>query len=146
MKELEVRRQAGAYSAAAARQRFDQYGVVVLKEYLPRHSRDALRSLLERRLTQASANGGVLSMPTYPRAEFLLGDVLSIRELEEYGYIFFREELLELLRGLLDSAELVYFGDSSVQFGEGARGFHKDNVDRYDGSQDDWRSTYGLIR
>jgi hypothetical protein len=51
-----------------------------------------------------------------------------------------------MLRALLEVDAPLYYGDSSVQYGEAARGFHKDNVDRYDGSKDDWQGEYPLIR
>lgn len=146
MKDLDVYRQGNSYPVELLRKQFDDHGIVVLKQFLPAESRDDLRSLLEQKLRDAATRDGVLRMPMYPKADFLLGDILSIRELERYGYIFFQRELLDVLRKLLDSSEVIYFGDSSVQFGEAARGFHKDNVDRYDGTREDWKTSYGLIR
>jgi hypothetical protein len=146
MKLLEVERQGGVYPADAVREVFRRYGVVVLRRFMPEHTRDDLRNLLEKTLADADRRGAVLRLPIYPKADYLLGDLLSIRELERYDFIFLKPELLELLRALLGSRDLLYFGDSSVQFGEAGRGFHKDNVDRYDGAKDDWQSDYGLIR
>lgn len=146
MKHLEVSRRDGRYPADELRAVFQRNGIVVLKQVIPRSLRDELRSLLERKLAQGDAEGKVLRLPLYPNAEFLLGDLLAIRELEQHDYIFFRDEVLDVVRLLLQSRELIYFGDSSVQFGEAARGFHKDNVDRYDGSRDDWQGEYGLVR
>lgn len=146
MSALAVQRRDGAYPLDDVVRIFKANGLVILREFLAPSTRDALRALLEDKLAAADRRNAVLRLPIYPNADFLLGDVLSVRELERYEYIFFRQELLDVIRALLDTRELVYFGDSSVQFGEGGRGFHKDNVDRYDGTSDDWKGDYGLIR
>jgi len=144
--DITVERIAGEYPLDAARERFRKHGLIVLRELLPGNSKEDLRSLLESKLYDAARASGVTKNALYPDADFLLGDVLAIRQLEKYDYIFFRDELLRVLRALLNVESPVYYGDSSVQFGEGARGFHKDNVDRYDGTREDWQGEYGLIR
>jgi hypothetical protein len=144
--DIAVERAAGGYPLDEVRSRFKKYGLAVLREFLPASAQDDILSLLEKRLSEAASRSAILKNPAYPDADFLLGDVLAIRELEKYDYIFLHEELQQVLRALLGVQETVYFGDSSVQFGEGARGFHKDNVDRYDGTQEDWRGEYTLIR
>ena len=146
MKLLEVYRQGGVYPLQRVQAVFRKHGIVVLRSFLPEHTKGDLRVLLERALAEANDRNAVLRLPIFPSADFLLGDLLAIRALERYGYIFFNPELLDVLRGLLGSRDLVYFGDSSVQYGPAGRGFHKDNVDRYDGTKDDWKSDYGLIR
>ena len=146
MINLEVTRVAGAYPSESIVSIFRSAGVVVLKEYFSRHTRQELREALEGCLKSAAANNSVLRLPQYPKAEYLLGDLLSLRKLEDFDYVFFRKELLDVVRLALGSSELLYFGDSSVQFGEAARGFHKDNVDRSDGRADDWAGDYGLLR
>ena len=146
MIQLQVSRRDGKYPADKLQETFQRYGIVVLKELIPASYRSELRALLERKLSEGEAQKKVLHLPIYPRADFLLGDVLAIREMEKYDYIFFCDEVLDVVRTLLESRDLLYFGDSSVQFGEGGRGFHKDNVNRYDGSHNDWRGDYGLLR
>ena len=146
MKALEVSKVQGRYPSAQVLDRFRSHGIVVLKEYLAPSSRDALRARLERRLQSALQQQGVLRLAEYPRADFLLGDILAVRELEDVDYIFLRDELLDAARAILGSEQLLYWGDSSVQFGEGGRGFHKDNVERSDASHDDWQGDYGLLR
>jgi len=143
---LEVRRRDGRYPTEEVVGRFAAHGIVVLKEYLPPGSRDAMRSALESRLEKARHAEGVTTLAEYPAADFLLGDVLAVRELEGFDYIFLRPDLLDTARAILRSEQLLYWGDSSVQFGEGGRGFHKDNVERHDPSHDDWQGDYGLIR
>ena len=39
-----------------------------------------------------------------------------------------------------------YFGDGNVSVRSTARGYHKDNADRYDSSAPDWRSAYPILR
>lgn len=146
MTDLDVHAHNGSYDAEEVTERFRTYGIVVLKAVLPPETRDDIRAILERRLTEARQTDGILKFPEFPAADFLIGDVLAVRELEKYNYLFFQPELLRILKVLLQTPELLYFGDSSVQFGEAARGFHKDNVDRYDGTRDDWAGDYGLIR
>jgi len=146
MKAIEVRRMSGSYLLQDIVERFQTYGIVVLKEYLPPGSRDDLRSLLETELEDAKSRQGALSFPAYPSADFLLGDILSIRGLEDISHIFFRADLLNAVRAILGTEQVRYWGDSSVQFGEGGRGFHKDNVGRQDASHKDWQGDYGIVR
>lgn len=146
MTKLEVQRINGRYPAERIAETYNQYGIVVLKGYLSAEGRDELRACLDRRLEEARPKGGVIKFEAYPDADFLLGDILAVRELEPVNYIFFGQELLDIARTALQSDELLYWGDSSIQFGEAARGFHKDNVERLDGAHDDWKGSYGLIR
>lgn len=146
MKALEVSKVRGRYPSDHVLDRFRRNGIVVLKEYLAPSSRDSLRARLENKLQAASHNQGVSRLTDYPRADFLLGDILAVRELGDVDYIFFRDELLDAARAILGTENLLYWGDSSVQFGEGGRGFHKDNVERSDATHDDWHGDYGLLR
>lgn len=144
MTTLEIHRQDGRYPVPQVKEAFDKYGIVVLKQYLPRHTQEALRALLESKIGQGGRK--VLHLDDYPKADFLLGDVLSVRELEQVHCIFFDPEVVATIKAILATDELVYWGDSSIQFGEAARGFHKDNVDRYDKTKDDWSREYELVR
>lgn len=146
MSSIEVSRVDGVYPMQRVVDTFKAHGLLVLKGYLPAGTRDRLRSSLERALETARLAGAAITLREYPHADFLLGDILSIRALEEVDYIFFRPDLLDTARALLRSEQLLYWGDSSVQFGEGARGFHKDNVERNDATHEDWIGDYGLIR
>jgi hypothetical protein len=144
--DVSIERRAGEYPLDLARERFRKHGLVVLRELLPRGSRDEIRALLERTLREAAGKGGVSKNPLYPAADYLLCDILAIRDLEKFDYLFFKAEAQRVLRALLGTDAPLYYGDSSVQYGEAARGFHKDNVDRYDGTKDDWQGEYPLIR
>jgi hypothetical protein len=143
---LAVGRTDGVFPISQARETFHKYGIVILRDYLSADSKTAVRKILISRLETARAAGNVLHFGDYPDADFLLGDVLSVRELDPYDNIFFTPEAVRMAKALLGTEDLLYWGDSSIQFGVGARGFHKDNVDRLDGTQDDWSRDYELLR
>jgi len=143
---LAVSRRNGSYDIEAVRAAYEEYGVVILREYLPPETRQGMRAILEGKLADLSRQNAILKVKEYPKADFLLGDVLAIRELEPFDNIFFGKEAIEVVKGLLRTDQLEYWGDSSIQAGEAARGFHKDNVDRSDGSRDDWSRDYDLVR
>jgi hypothetical protein len=146
VKCLEINRIDGLYPIKEARDVFDGYGLVILKSYLAAETQAAIRAILERKLEVSRSQGKVLLVKEYPEAEFLLGDVLAVRELAPYNSIFFGPECIRVVKSLLGTDHLQYWGDSSIQFGEAARGFHKDNVDRLDETQDDWSRNYELAR
>lgn len=143
---FEIRRVDGRYPTDEIRAKFDKYGLVVLKEYIPGGARQALRDALTGKLERSRARGEVLKIPEYPAADFLLGDILTIRELAPYDYVFFKPEAVEVIKTILKTPELVYYGDSSTQFDAAARGFHKDNTERYDANAQDWVGDYGIVR
>ena len=146
MQKFEVRRTAGIYPLAEAKQKFDEFGIIVLKQFMATQTRDDIRDILTRKLERSRSNGAVLKLPQYPKADFLLGDILANRDLAKYDYVFFKNEVVDLLKHLLHSKELVYYGDSSTQFDAAVRGFHKDHVERYNANTDDWVGDYGIIR
>lgn len=49
-------------------------------------------------------------------------------------------------RAILETHELIYFGDSNPIVGKTDPGFHKDNADKDDGNAPDWRGRYPIIR
>jgi hypothetical protein len=143
---FEIRRIDGKYPVEQISSSFNEYGVIVLIEYMPRNIRNSLRNILTAKLERSRARGNVLKYDKYPAADFLLGDVLSIRELEEYDYVFFSDELVQVLKIMLSSKDVIYYSDSNIQFDAAERGFHKDNTERYDANSDDWLGDYGLVR
>lgn len=146
MNKLIVIREKGVYPQSKIENVFDRYGLVILKEYFPPEMRTELRAAVQQRLKHAKQRNAVLKLDSYPNVDYLLGDILSVRELDHVDYLFFKRELIEALKGVLKSSEILYWGDSSIQFGEGARGFHKDNVNRHDHTHNDWIGDYGLVR
>ncbi len=59
----------------------------------------------------------------------------------------FSDSVIAIVTQLLDH-QPIYFGDSSVNYGAGYTGWHKDNrvSDRHDGGTPDWEGDYDLIR
>lgn len=80
----------------------------------------------------------------YPRLSMPRGDALSHEELRELDYVILDPRIVGLARELL--GRVAYHGDSSVQIGDGPRGFHKDNADRGNPAGIDWQGEYGLVR
>jgi hypothetical protein len=103
--------------------------------------RDRVRSARELDLSASNA----IRNPVYPNCVDLLGDLLSKTALRSTDYVIFDERVVRCAKECL-GPRLVYFGDSSIQTGEGARGFHKDNVDRSDGTGPDWQGDYTVLR
>jgi len=75
----------------------------------------------------------------------LRGDALAIAELAAVDYLVLDERIVALVKKLLGN-DVLYHGDSTVQVGEGPRGFHKDNADRGEPAGVDWQGEYGIIR
>jgi len=124
---------------------FRKYGYALIPGVFSPEEMHGLRQQLEAmRQREVAAKNYVLER-SCPNLVLFLGDVLSKAELRELDYVLFDHRILACARQLLGD-RLVYFGDSSVQCGEGFRGFHKDNVDRSDGRAPDWQSEYTLIR
>jgi hypothetical protein len=146
MQPFEIRPSAGGYDLQDVAAKFNKYGLIVLKGYFASDTRTDIRRILTEKLEDARAKGHVLHLPEYPQADFLLGDILSIRALAKYDYIFFKPELITVIKHVLATQELIYYGDSSTQFDQAARGFHKDHVERSDATTEDWIGDYGLIR
>jgi hypothetical protein len=80
-----------------------------------------------------------------PTQHIAVGDLLAQPELAPFDFVVFNDKLLAVVRQLLGD-KIVYFGDSSMQTGEGTRGFHKDSVHRNDPAGSDWTSRYDLVR
>ena len=76
-------------------------------------------------------------------AKYNRGDLLSKRHLRS---ILLDPRIIQMAKDVLDTDRLVYFGDSTYQIGTGARGFHRDSVDREYKSGPDWEDGYNIIR
>lgn len=55
-------------------------------------------------------------------------------------------KMTEIARRILDSDDLIYYGDTTIAIREGTPGWHKDNADRWDPNAPDWRSPYTQLR
>lgn len=62
--------------------------------------------------------------------------------------ILFDDRILKVVRQLLGTDDLVYFGDSSCTISKkpGNAHFHKDNPDKINGNGPDWQEEYPVIR
>lgn len=77
------------------------------------------------------------------QASSVKGDLLSK---EGLGWIIYDPRIVAIATELLGDTP-IYFSDSTYQIGTGTRGFHRDNIDRYQfGQGDDWTGAYPLIR
>src|ERR1051326_5718700 len=126
---------------------FQSEGYLVLKGLFTREEMLDVRSRVEQIKKQDLETKNFFVLDELPTAKFLLGDVLSKSQLRDIDYLILDDRIIHVAKQLL-GPEVVYFGDSSIQTGEGFRGFHKDNVnsDRYDGTKPDWQSDYTLIK
>lgn len=70
------------------------------------------------------------------------GSLHNYRGLEGYP---FDDRILDVVRSVLGDA-FVYFGDSSVQMGQGPRGLHRDNIHRFNPLGPDWVGNYPIVR
>ncbi len=124
---------------------FREFGYVLVKGVLPPEDVARLREAVRSARDRDRAAGTLLQDSAYPNLTNPLGDLLSKPSLKAFDYVLFDERILRCVRALVGD-RLVYFGDSSLQTGEGPRGFHKDNVDRTDPSGPDWRGDYDVVR
>jgi hypothetical protein len=124
---------------------FEQNGYFIAKNAFSSEEIQTMRERLSAVRERSLQVKGFDRDPKNPHLILILGDVLSKPELRELQYLLFDDRVLSCAKQIL-GPHLVYFGDSSVQSGEGLRGFHKDNVDRTDGSAPDWQSPYTLVR
>ena len=124
---------------------FKKNGYVIVKGVFSKAEASTMRQSIEARKEKALTTNNYSPDPAHPKLLLILGDLLSARELKDLDYVVFDDRIIACARQILGE-KLVYFGDSSVQTGEGERGFHKDNVTRYDINGADWQSDYTLIR
>jgi len=124
---------------------FKENGYLVLRKVFDPSEMLAMREKLLKSRERIIADGQFGTLPATPKAKYLLGDALSYKEIRDHDYVIFDPRIVESVKKLL-GPNLVYFGDSSLQTGEGARGFHKDNVDRIGGHLPDWQGDYTILR
>ncbi|TLZ68376.1 MAG: phytanoyl-CoA dioxygenase family protein [Methanobacteriota archaeon] len=70
------------------------------------------------------------------------GSLFNYRVLES---VPFDDRILDVARSILGSS-FAYFGDSSVQMGQGPRGLHRDSTNRVALLGPDWEGEYPLLR
>ena len=124
---------------------FDKNGFAIVKSVFSRQEIADFRQQFLRMRKNAALRGATYSDKLCPTVTYVRGDLLGMDELRESRYICLDDRVLSIVRQVI-GPKLVYFGDSSVQFGEGQRGFHKDNVDRSDPAGPDWKDRYTVVR
>jgi len=124
---------------------FKEKGYVLAKGVFSETEISDLRQRIQAVKAKALASNDYLKDSCHPELVLILGDLLSNKELEDLDYVIFDSRIIACVKQILGE-NIVYFGDSSVQTGEGVRGFHKDNVTRYDINGADWQSDYTLVR
>jgi hypothetical protein len=120
-------------------------GFTVAKSVFSAEEVSHVRDLVRKAKSRSVAEGLFDADPNYPSLTMLRGDALAIPELTEVDYLVLDQRIVGLVKQLLGH-EVIYHGDSTVQVGEGPRGFHKDNADRGDAAGVDWQGDYGVLR
>jgi Phytanoyl-CoA dioxygenase (PhyH) len=103
---------------------------------------ESMRERVEAQFKLDTASGNAQQVMK-TQAQMAKGDLLSKEHLRS---ILLDDRILFMVRDLLQSAQLVYFGDSTYQIGTGARGFHRDATDRTFGQGLDYEPGYNLLR
>lgn len=126
------------------KQQFDKDGFVLVKKIFSKEEINKLRDLVYEQYkidVQKKLNYQLKNLPT--QAKYVKGDLLSKEKLHS---VLLDDRILDIARKVLNSKDIVYFGDSSYQIGTGLRGYHRDCLDRTDLTAPDWQSEYTLIR
>lgn len=126
------------------KQKFDKDGYVLVEKVFSEKEITQLRKLVYEQYeldTQKKLNFQLTNYKT--QAKYVKGDLLSKEKLYP---VLLDDRILNIARTVLNTTDIVYFGDSSYQIGTGLRGFHRDCLDRTDLSAPDWQSDYTLIR
>ncbi|MCX6295700.1 MAG: hypothetical protein NTX97_06465 [Bacteroidetes bacterium] len=104
-----------------------------------------IRRLIYEKFEIDKKNGLTFQLPHLPtKARYAKGDLLSKEKLRN---ILLDDRILTIVKKILGSDDIIYFGDSSYQIGKGMRGFHRDSIDRTDLNGPDWQGNdYSLLR
>jgi hypothetical protein len=127
------------------RQSLNRNGFTIAQQVFSRADIDNIRLIIAKAKRRAVDEGLYDVDPQFPNLTMLRGDILNIGEMSEVDYAVFDKRVTECAKELI-GPNLVYHGDSTVQIGEGARGFHKDNADRNHRAGVDWTGEYGVLR
>lgn len=147
---LEIKRSNdNTYPLDLVRNTYDKFGLVVLKQYVDPNTESEIRSIMNSTCDYAIENN-LLRKTSFskliPTFQQFYGDILCIRALEKFNYIFATNELSSIFKHLLKSEKIFYYGDSQFHRGAGPDGLHKDNVSRQNSLHSDWDGDYGVLR
>lgn len=121
---------------------FDNNCYALVKSQFSEEEINDFRIKAEKQLEEDESIGGLLKN-NFIKAKLSKSDLLSKTYLKE---IIMHDSIITLAKEALGSDEIVYFGDSTCQYGVGFRGFHRDNIDREYNSGPDWEGEYPLVR
>jgi len=124
---------------------FDKGGYTLIKSVFTPEEIENIRKLVYEQFELDTKNGLTFQLPHLPtKARYANGDILSKEKLR---HILLDDRILEIVKKVLGSDDIIYFGDSSYQIGKGLRGFHRDAIDRTDLNGPDWQGDdYSLLR
>ena len=124
---------------------FDTDGYTLVKGVFSEAEIENIRKLVYEQFEIDKKNGLTFTLPNLPtKARYAKGDLLSKEKLKN---ILLDDRILEIVKTVLGSEDVVYFGDSSYQIGQGLRGFHRDSIDRTNYTGLDWQGNdYSLLR
>ncbi len=122
------------------REQFDQQGYLIVRNVFTPDEVARLRQSAYEHRDRQKERGLVAQVK---QAASVKGDLLSK---EGLGWVIYDSRIVSIATELLGDTP-VYFSDSTYQIGTGTRGFHRDNIDRYQfGQGADWEGNYPLIR
>lgn len=122
------------------REQFEQQGYLIVRAVFTPDEVNQLRQSAYAHRNQQQQRGLVTAVK---QAASVKGDLLSKDGL---GWLIYDPRMVAIATDLLGDTP-VYFSDSTFQIGTGTRGFHRDNIDRYQfGQGADWDGPYPLIR
>lgn len=122
------------------RDQFEQQGYLIIRDvFTPDEVAQLRQSAYEHRDRQQER--GLVTQ--VKQAASVKGDLLSK---EGLGWVIYDPRIVAIATDILGDTP-TYFGDSTYQVGTGTRGFHRDNLDRYQfGQGADWDDAYRMIR
>lgn len=121
---------------------FDQTGYAVKYGVFSKDEIALMRENVSKQYAEDEKNNLTFTLPK-TSAKYNRGDLLSKKYLRS---VLLDPRILQMAKDVLNTNKLVYFGDSTYQIGTGARGFHRDSVDREFNSGPDWEEGYNIIR
>lgn len=123
--------------------KFDRDGYVIVKNVFTKDEVEEIRKKAYVSGEQDKQKNLFFKLdPKISIATYFKGDILSKPLLR---HILFDDRIVQIAKVIL-GADPVYFGDSNYQIGTGARGYHRDNIDRTDITAPDWKGEYTIIR
>ena len=121
---------------------FWENGYLIIRNVFTPGEISDLRKQAYKVVSEDEKRGLTEPSPFNPMCRIVVGDLLSKEGLRD---VVLDDRLIGIAKQIL-GGDPVYFGDSTFQVGEGARGYHKDNGDRTNQNDPDWQGIYPIIR